>query len=112
MIVIDITRKRGDTKADVFSLTNPETWEPANLTGCSLRLVVDSRREPDDETTQEYEIVGVVEDPLSGKVSFAPTLEQADLVGTYFYEVELTDAFGGVLTPVGGKYVYQQDIAK
>lgn len=108
---MQIERKRGDTYADVFTITDKATWEPANLAGCTFLLTLDSRPAPTDSTTQVYQLVGQV-DPLAGKVSCAPSVSQADKVGTFYFDLQLTDATGKVRTVASGTYVYLQDITK
>jgi hypothetical protein len=109
---MDITRKRGDTKPDRFTVSLADTWEPANLAGCTFKLTLDTRQEPDDESTVVYSITAVSTAPASGVVAISPSPEQADRVGAFYYELQLTDAMGLVDTLVSGKYVYKQDIAK
>lgn len=107
---INIKRKRGDTSPDVFQVSKSRV--PTNLTGCTFKLTLNSHRNPVDDTTQLYQIVGVLEDVLTGLVSFTPTLEQADNVGYFFYDVQMTDSYNVVQTLVEGSYTYSQDITK
>lgn len=107
---INIKRKRGDTVPDVFLVSKNRVT--TNLTGCSFKLTVDSRRNPCDIATQAYQLVGVVEDAATGLVSFTPTIEQADNVGYFFYDIQMTDSYNVVQTLVDGSYTYTQDITK
>ena len=108
---MQIERKRGDTYADEFIVTDKRTWEPANLSGCSCSMSLDTRAAPGDSTTQVYRLTGVVK-PLEGVVEFAPTATQADLVGTFYFDVQLTDATGKIRTITSGTYIYTQDRTK
>jgi len=109
---MDIERYRGDSKADKFSITDKEDGSAVDLTGCTFLLTLDSRKNPTDTSTQIYQLTGTVSDPTSGVVTFAPSTTQANLVGYYYYDVQMTDAAGAVSTLVSGKYLYKQDITK
>lgn len=111
---MDITRRRGDTYPDSFTLTLRETGDYANLTGCSFLLTLDTLKNPVGVLTNVYQIVGNVPNPANGVVQFSPTLSQADRVGYYYYDVQMTDQSGKVrtLTPFGAQYVYIEDITK
>jgi hypothetical protein len=80
----NITRKRGDTYADVFIIKNAKTGLPVPLAGYAFKLTVDKRKNPTDTTTQLYSISGAVLNPNEGTVEFAPTAMQADQVGAFF----------------------------
>lgn len=108
---MQIERKRGDTYADEFTLTDKQTWEPVNLSGCSFLLTVDERPKPTNDLTRRYQLTGDVL-PLEGKVLCAPTPEEADLVGTFYYDLQMTDATGRIRTVASGPYIYLQDITK
>lgn len=108
----NITRKRGDTYADVFVVKSNLTGEPLNITGSSFFLTIDPNKEPTSAATNVYKLTGVITNSSAGEVEFAPSAVQADLVGDYFYEVEMVDAAGRRRTIVSGKYKYVQDIGK
>lgn len=109
---MDIERKRGDSYADEFTITYKETGVPVNLAGCTFLLSLDTLASPPDGTTQVYQLTGVVSDPTKGVVGFSPTTTQADKVGYYYFDVQMTDATGAVRTIASGRYVYKQDITK
>jgi hypothetical protein len=109
---MDITRYRGDTYADEFTLTDVNTGLPVDLTGCSFKLTVDTLQSPPDSSTNLYTLIGTIDTPVSGVVEFAPNSTQADLVGYYFYDVQLIDASGAIRTILSGSYQYLQDITK
>lgn len=108
---MQIERTRGDTYADEFTITLKDNWQPANLAGCSFLLTLNSLKEPIDTTTQVYQITGQVV-PLEGKVLCAPTAEQADRIGKFYFDLQMTDATGKVRTVLSGTYIYKQDITK
>lgn len=108
----DITRKRGDTYADEFIIKSTATDTPINITGYSFTLTVDPEKAPTSAANNLYSLTGVVVDAANGRVEFAPTALQADHVGKYFYDVQMTDGAGRKRTIVSGKYTYTQDITK
>lgn len=105
---INVTRKRGDTVPDVFTVSKGRT--PANIAGCTFKLTLDTRKSPTDSTTQVYQLVGTVS--ALGKVSFKPTALQADKVGYFYYDIEMVDSYGDTQTILEGTYTYTQDITK
>lgn len=108
----DITRKRGDTYADEFVVRHKTTGLPINVTGCTFLLTVDPERAPATAANNVYQLTGVVTDGPGGRVEFAPTATQANQVGTFYYDVQMTDTSGRKRTVVAGKYKYVQDITK
>lgn len=109
---MQIERKRGDTYADVFTITNRKTKASVNLTGCLLKLTVSRTQSPIDVIDQVYQIEGVITNPETGVVEFSPTLEQSNQVGYFHYDIQMTDMDGVVRTMVSGVYLYTQDITK
>ncbi|MES2180703.1 MAG: hypothetical protein V4493_01210 [Pseudomonadota bacterium] len=108
----DITRKRGDTYADGFILKNADTGDVIDITDCTFVLTVDPSKAPVDATNNLYSLVGDITDSLEGKVEFAPDVNQADHVGTFYFDVQMTDGAGRKRTVDSGKYKYIQDITK
>lgn len=107
-----ITRTRGDTYADQFSVTMKQGGQPADLTGCVFTLTLSTSSAPTDQSTMVYQITGDVQDPLSGIVGFSPSALQADQVGNFYFDVQMQDSLGKVRTLVLDSYVYTQDITK
>ncbi len=107
---INVTRTRGDTAPDVFTVSKGRT--ATNISGCSFKLTLNTSKEPVDSATEVYQLTGVIAEPATGKVSFKPTAEQADQVGYFYYDIQMTDSFGDVQTLVEGTYRYKQDITK
>jgi hypothetical protein len=74
--------------------TNPATWAPIDLTGCTVRLKVRAVGSTELKAT----IVGSVTDAVNGRVAFQWTTSALDTAGTYEAEVEVTDATNNVQT--------------
>jgi hypothetical protein len=105
---VNITRFRGDTDPLVFILTKDKL--PLDLTGSTFTLSVSTISDP---LTADYvvQLNGVSSLPLTGKVSFTPTDVQMDIVGDYFYDVEMVSGTSKK-TIVTGKLKMVQDITK
>lgn len=108
----DVTRKRGDTRPERFVFTDQSTGLPLSLDGCTLLLTVDPSKEPADSSKNIMQLSGVIVDAVNGVVEFSPTALQADHVGKFFFDVQLTDAQGAISTLDDGKFVLKQDITK
>lgn len=109
---MQIDRPRGDTYADVFKVTNKTANAPANITGCSFKMTLSRVRNPVGVDDQLYQLIGVITDAEKGIVEFAPTTSQADLVGFFYFDVQMIDANGVVRTLEKDVYQYVQDITK
>lgn len=109
---MQITRFRGDTYADSFTITNAATGNVVNLTGCSFKMTLNTLKNPPDATTQVYQLIGTIDDPTTGVVNFTPTAQQANQVGFFYFDVEMTDGMGIPHTLVKDSYIYQEDITK
>lgn len=106
-----IIRYRGDTAADQFTIKR--SGVVVDLTGCTLKLTVNSEKDPVDDTNQLFSVDGVVTSAVNGQVEFAPDGTQADQnPGDYYYDIQLTDADGAILTADKGRYRFKQDITK
>lgn len=109
----DIVRYRGDTRAYAIFVRDAKTLEAIDITGYSFKLTVSMEENPEDDTNQEFGLTGTITEAVAGKVQFAPTANQADQVpGTYYYDIELTDGDGGILTVAKGRWIVNQDISK
>jgi len=110
---MQINRIRGDTYADQFLVKNVNTGDVVNLAGCSAILTLNREKNPENTTSQVYQLTGVFdEDTSTGLIDFSPNSTQADLVGLFYYDVQLTDANGIVRTIAKDAYLYEQDITK
>ncbi len=110
---MNITRYRGDTRPDSFTVsrTRPKSVK-ANLTGFSFKMTLSSEMEPTGVRTQLYQLEGEIVEPESGIVDFSPDIYQADKIGYFYFDVQMTDAQGKIHTLVSGTYEYIQDITK
>ena len=111
----ELTFFRGDSYAKGITLKDKATKLPLDITGCTFIMTVDSEKDPPDDTTKLFEVVGVVDaDPLTGKVSFTPTeVNTAQEPEKYYYDVQ---GVGGILgvkrTVLKDAFIITQDITK
>ena len=108
----DITRKRGDTYADEFTIRSASTGAAINITGYTFLLTVDPKPNPTDALANLYQLTGTIVDAAAGRVEFAPSSTQANQVGAFYYDVQMVDGASRKRTIVSGKYKYEQDITK
>lgn len=107
----DIPRTRGDTHPIRFTITSGGS--PVDITGSSFVLTVSETIEPGVTDVPVMVLTGVIEAPATaGVVEFTPTEAEADLVGTFYYDVQQTDAGGHDRTVVRGEFNSRQDITK
>lgn len=107
----DLTRSRGDTYADIILVVD-SAGAAVDITGFNFLLTLDTSKAPVDSSNNLYQLTGTITSAAGGRVEFAPTALQADLVGSYFYDVQMTDSAGRIRTIASGKYKYVQDITK
>lgn len=106
-----IRRYRGDTVADEITITD-EDGDPVNIAGRTFLLTVNTLKAPPDDTTEVFQLVGVITNAPLGIVEFAPDATQADQTpGKYYYDIEMTNA-GAIKTIVQSTYTFVQDITK
>ena len=104
----DINRYRGDTKNLVLKLTQDK--QLFDLTGFSAVLSVSAEESP---TTADYEFQSNADvNAVEGLLTFPFVAGDVDLVGDYFYDVQLADGAGKTSTIRKGKIVFAQDITK
>jgi hypothetical protein len=110
---INYERDRGDTYADELKIISSATNQAIDITNYSFVLTLDSLRNPEDESTHIYSIIGQITNPEQGVVEFTPTVDQSNQPpAVYFYDIQMTDSVGRVRTIQKGKYKYMQDITK
>ena len=106
---------RGDSRAKGFKLTD-ESGTAVDITGFSFILTVNTHRNPDPGVpigTELFSVAGTIIDAAAGTFSFAPTAVNTDQdPGDYFYDIQMTDAGGGIQTIIKGKFIVIQDISK
>lgn len=106
--VTAIKRYRGDTKDVVLFLTKDKVIFP--LAGASAILSVSTEKSPTGNTYL-FQSTAVV-DEAEGSLSFPITTENADNLGDFFYDVQLTDVSNKISTILKGKWGFEQDITK
>lgn len=99
-----IKRKRGDTYPIELTLGQ-------DVTGGTFLLTVDPKQAPEDDSGNLFQLTGVVTDAAKGVVEFAVTPGDADHVGPYHYDVQMTRG-GIVYTVASGALRFTQDITK
>lgn len=109
---IDVTRVRGDTFPFAFNMKD-SNGNAVDITGFSYKLSVDTREEPDDETTQLFKLTGSITDAANGVVQFTLSEAQSDQdPSEYYFDVEQTDDNSKIRTVVKGKWTVVQDATK
>ena len=107
---MDIERKRGDTYP--IEIIVNSNGSPLNISGASFVLTVDPSKTPVDNTNNLFALTGTITDAPGGRVSFTPTELQADHVGRFFHDIQMTDGSGAKRTIDSGKFTFTQDITK
>jgi len=108
-----ITRFRGDTHPLTFALTDNATPAVAiDITGFTFLLTVDTLEEPGDALTNVFSIAGVIDSGVGGTFKFTLTAPQADNLGEFFYDIELTDTASAIRTIAKDAWTWEQDITK
>ena len=108
----DIIRKRGDTYADEFKIVSDTTGSVIDITDHTFLLTVDPEEKPTDTTNNIFQITGVITEASNGLVSFTPTVAQADNLGNFFYDLQMTEPDGKIRTIESGVFEIVQDITK
>lgn len=93
-----IFRKRGDTYAIELTVTN-RAGVPQNINGKRYVLTANSQANPEDASSELFQLVGEITDYENGEVEFPMTDEQANHVGQFHYDVEETDDGPFIWTP-------------
>lgn len=107
---MDIVRKRGDTYP--IEITVLADGVALDVTDATFLLTVDPSKSPVDNTSNLFQLVGVITDPVAGKVLFTPSDPQADHVGKFYYDIQMIDSSTAKRTIAEGKYTLTQDITK
>ena len=105
-----IVRRRGDTKrirVCVAGLTSVP-----DITDAVFKFTVNQYPYPAGAQAQIFQVIGDVIDGPGGVVEFPITDGNEDIVGFYYFDVEMTDPAGTVDTILFGWYHVKQDITK
>lgn len=105
-----ITRKRGDTYPIEILVTSNDI--PLDVANCSFRLTVDPSKAPIDDVNNVITLTGALISGETGRVNFPLTSGEADNLGKYYYDVQMTDAGGIIRTIMSDRFVWIQDITK
>lgn len=116
----DFERRRGDTKDIAIRLTQDGS-AIASAEGYSALLTINTSKTPDPDAspavgTQIFQAAGAPNSPATDAIlrfdfsGFAGSPYVP--VGSYFYDIQITDPGGEVSTPQIGKFVVKQDITK
>ena len=108
---LTIERIRGDTFPFVFTLSD-SSGNPIDITSFTFLLTVDPSEDPPNADNNLFVLTGSIIDAVNGKVEFAPSAVQADNIGEYFFDVQMTDASSAIRTIVKGPWTFTQDITK
>jgi len=101
----NITRYRGDTRR--IRRTVKIDGVAQNIAGWSFIMTISHEANPTDSDEIIAQCVGVIADAAAGTVDFEPGADATASVGRFFYDIEVTDADGGVSTIRGGWNVLQ-----
>jgi hypothetical protein len=108
---IDIVRKRGDTFPIQFTIT--KSGVAYNITSHTLVLTVNSEPEPTSTATQLFNVAGTITNGATGAFEFRPTAgNMGQVPEVYYYDVQMTDTSGYILTIAKGRFTIEQDITK
>ena len=108
---INITRFKGDTYQVVLNVKNPDRT-PFDLTGRSFKLSVIAGRDKGSTSYLLQSTGADLGDPTQGAIGFPLTPEQVAHVGSYEYDVEMTDTDGTVKTIAHGVWLFVQDVTQ
>ena len=106
-----IRRERGDTFPFTVTLRDGD-GNLLDLTGASFLLTVNAQEDPTAAEAPEFTLAGAVAAPATGVIEFSMSESDADIVGTYYYDLQMTDSSGYVRTVLRGPFVMDQDITK
>lgn len=107
--------KAGDTKRIVMTITEADRVTRVDLTEATVRWWASKG------TVEQFSRTAILKKTMGSGIEdvalidgeFMVTLDPADtagLNGTYYYEVEITDAFGNVSTPIFDTFTVSKDL--
>ncbi len=106
---VNITRMRGDTYPILLTVKKNKIAIP--ITGFTFKLTVSSREEPSDDTYL-FQLIGTIVDALKGQAKFEPSVEDMNVLGKKYYDIQVIDASGYIYTPIKGMIEFEQDKTK
>jgi hypothetical protein len=110
--IVALKRTRGDTVPFRVRLRNKQKVA-IDVTGYTAKLTVSTSEAPADVTGQQAQYIGTPVVPYTdGVIEFAFPLVDVNLVGEFFYDLQVTDAGGKLSTVMRGAFTFEQDITK
>ncbi len=106
----DLERFTGDTDPHILTIySDVRSEKTIDVTSWGFILTIDTRLEPDDNSTQVVSIFGdTATDGANGKVIFV--FPGTTPPGDYFYGIKRTDGSGNTKTYGSGKITFKQGI--
>lgn len=108
---IRIERYRGDTYP-IDILVKDSSGNSIDVAGHAFVLTASTDKFPEDTSSQVFSINGNLNELVDGSVSFPVSLVNADNLGSYYFDIEMTDSDLNVRTIAKGEIVFIQDISK
>jgi len=106
---MNIERFRGDTTPIRVKITKKKV--PLDISGFTFLLTVHTNQMPDGND-YAIQVAATIEDGPGGLILFDLQAEEVDRVGLFYYDMQLTDTQGKVLTFKVGTMKFKQDITK
>jgi len=107
-----ITRFRADTLTpEEITVVDKITGDPKDITGATFIMTISTLRDPPDNTTDLFQITGVITDATNGVVDFPLTDDDADNLGSFFFDVQMKSGVKRS-TVMKDRFTFDQDITK
>jgi hypothetical protein len=110
-----ISMIRGDSRNINVTFMQSDGVTPIDITGGEVWLTLNSSTDPSDDTSAALQkTVTSFSDPTNGSatISLAPSDTSGLAAGTYFYDVQLRDASGNILSSKQDKFVLSADVTR
>jgi hypothetical protein len=106
----DIKRYRGDTRR--LGVKVKRDGLAYDITSCTFKLTVNEVENPTTSDTPKFTSNGVITSAANGELYFPISAQNADLVGDFYFDIEMTDANTEKSTIRKGSITFEQDITK
>jgi hypothetical protein len=90
VLYLNLKDSNSAATGQILDESDPNTWQPIDLTGATVRLKI---REV-GSTTIKTTITGSVTDAVNGRVAFQWTSQALDAAGVYEAEIEMENSSG------------------
>jgi hypothetical protein len=110
-----ITIIRGDSRNIDVTFVDTDGVTPINLTGGTVYFTVNSSKDPSDDTSASVQknVTSHTAATLGkSRVSLVPTDTSGLAAGTYYYDIQLKDAAGTVVSGAADKFIIKADITR